>query len=66
MGDPNVHNHKRCPLFLAGHANGTIQGNLHVKTADGTPTANLFLSVLRRLGVEELETFGDSTGEISI
>ena len=22
MGDSNVHNHKRCPLFLAGHAGG--------------------------------------------
>ena len=20
MGDSNLHNHKRCPLFLAGHA----------------------------------------------
>jgi hypothetical protein len=23
MGNSNVHNHKRCPLFLAGHANGS-------------------------------------------
>ena len=22
MGNPNVHNHKRCPLFFAGHAGG--------------------------------------------
>ncbi len=26
MGDSNVHNHKRCPLFLAGHLGGTAQG----------------------------------------
>ncbi|MGH9337333.1 MAG: DUF1552 domain-containing protein, partial [Vicinamibacteria bacterium] len=31
MGDPNIHNHKRCPLFLAGHANGRLPGNLHLK-----------------------------------
>ncbi len=28
MGDSNVHNHKRLPLFLAGHANGAFKGNL--------------------------------------
>src|SRR5215469_18081123 len=31
MGDSNVHNHKRVPLFLAGHANGTLKGNLHLR-----------------------------------
>jgi hypothetical protein len=66
MGDPNVHNHKRCPLFLAGHANGKLEGNLHVKTAEGTPMANVMLSVLHRLGLDDLESFGDSTGEVAI
>jgi hypothetical protein len=66
MGDPNVHNHKRCPLFLAGHANGQFKGNLHVKAAEGTPMANAMLTILHRLGLDDLETFGDSTGELSI
>ena len=26
MGNPNVHNHKRCPLFVAGGANGQLKG----------------------------------------
>ena len=26
MGNSNVHNHKRCPLFLAGHAGGQLKG----------------------------------------
>ena len=26
MGNSNVHNHKRCPLFLAGHAGGAAEG----------------------------------------
>ena len=65
MGNPNVHNHKRCPLFLAGHGGGTFKGNLHVKTEDGTPMANTMLTALRRLGLE-IETFGDSTGEMAI
>jgi hypothetical protein len=66
MGDPNVHNHKRCPLFLAGHANGALKGNLHLKAAEGTPMANVMLTVLRRLGLDDLESFGDSTGEATI
>ena len=41
MGDPNVHNHKRCPLLLAGHAGGALKGDLHIKAADGTPMANV-------------------------
>ena len=60
MGDPNIHNHKRVPLFLAGHADGKLKGNLHLKAADGTPTANVMLSMLQMLGVEQ-ESFGDST-----
>ena len=40
MGNSNVHNHKRCPLFVAGHAGGKLKGNLHIKAADGTPMAN--------------------------
>jgi len=66
MGNPNVHNHKRCPLFLAGRAGGRLAGNLHVRAADGTPMANVFLTLLHRLGVDDVASFGDSTGEIAI
>lgn len=65
MGDSNVHNHKRVPLLLAGHGNGAFKGNLHLKTAEGTPTANAYLTLLRRLGVD-LPAIGDSTGELAI
>ena len=66
MGDSNLHNHKRCPLFLAGHANGKLAGNQHVKAKDGTSMANVMLSVLHKLGLEELDTFGDSSGALTI
>ena len=66
MGDSNIHNHKRVPLFLAGHAGGTIKGNLHVKAADGTPIANAMLTVAHKLGIEEVASFGDSTGELDL
>jgi hypothetical protein len=65
IGDPNIHNHKRCPLFLAGHANGKLEGGLHLKAEDGTPMANVMLTLLQGLGVE-LESFGDSTGTFDL
>ena len=65
MGDGNVHNHKRVPLFLAGHANGALKGNLHVRMKDSTPMANVLLTMLHKLGVD-VKSFGDSTGEVAI
>jgi hypothetical protein len=65
MGDSHVHEHKRLPLFLAGHASGKLKGNLHTRCADGTPMANVLLTLMRRLGVE-IERIGDSTGEVAI
>jgi len=66
MGDPNVHNHKRCPLFVVGGANGQLQGHLHLRAASGTPMANVMLNLIHRLGIEDMEQFGDSTGEFSL
>jgi Protein of unknown function (DUF1552) len=66
MGNSNVHNHKRCPLFLAGHAGGGLKGNLHIKAADGTPMANAMLSVLQLLGLDDMTTFGDSTAAMDL
>ena len=65
MGDANVHNHRRCPLVIIGGANGAHRGGAHVKAEDGTPMANAMLNVLNRLG-HELESFGDSSGELSV
>ncbi len=66
MGNPNVHNHKRCPLFLAGHAGGALKGGLHVKAADGTPMANVMLTLMHQLGLDDLKSIGDSTGEFEL
>lgn len=66
MGDSHVHEHLRLPIFLAGHANGMIKGNLHLKCPGGTPMANLLLTLLRRLGVDDIDKIGDSTGELAI
>jgi hypothetical protein len=66
MADPNVHNHRRCPLILLGHGNGLLKGNLHIKAADATPMANVFVTIANALGMEDVKSFGDSTGSQSI
>ena len=65
MGNSSVHNHKRCPLIYIGHANGALRGNLHVNAEAGTPMANAMLPVMRRMGLE-IESFGDSNGELTL
>ena len=66
MGDGNLHNHRRCPLLLLGHANGQLAGNVHLKAPDGTPMANVMLTLMHNLGLDSVKTFGDSTGEFSL
>jgi hypothetical protein len=66
MGNPNVHNHKRCPLLFAGRAGGQLKGGLHLRAADATPMANVFLTALHALGVDDMDRFGDSTGEFDL
>jgi hypothetical protein len=66
MADPNIHNHRRCPLVLFGHANGQLQGGVHLKAPDATPMANVMLTLLHNLGLDDMKSFGDSTGEFSL
>lgn len=66
MADGNIHNHRRCPLLLLGHGNGRLAGNMHLKAPDGTPMANVFLTLMHKLGVTDMKSFGDSTGEFAL
>jgi hypothetical protein len=66
MGDSHVHEHRRVPVFLAGRASGKIKGNLHLNCPDETPMANLLLTIMHKLGVEDLAKIGDSTGDLAI
>ena len=66
MGDSNLHNHRRCPLLLMGHANGALEGNLHLRAPDGTPMANAFVNLMQGIGHDDMRGFGDSTGEFSL
>ena len=66
MADSNLHNHRRCPLIVLGGRNAHLDGNTHIQAADGTPMANAMLSLLHGLGMDDLESFGDSTGALSL
>ena len=65
MGDSDMHDHRRLPILIAGHACGALKGNLHYVAAEGTPHANTLLTILHKLGVE-LPQIGDSTAEIAV
>lgn len=65
MANGNVHNHRNCPLIMLGGGNGANQGGMHVKAADDTPMANVMLTMMHRLGLDDVKTFGDSTGAFS-
>src|SRR5258708_6171338 len=49
MGDSNIHNHKRVPLVLAGHAGGNLRGGVHIKPPAAPPTPNPLLSLFHHL-----------------
>ena len=66
MADPNLHDHRRCPLLIVGHANGALEGGLHLRAPEGTPMANVFVDLMQRLGHDEIESFGDSTGAFDL
>lgn len=65
MGDPNLHNHRRCPLILMGRANGALEGGLHLRAPTGTPMANVFVALMQGIG-HDLTGFGDSTGAFAL
>ncbi len=66
MADANLHNHRRAPLLFLGHGNGLLQGDVHIKAPDDTPMANAMLSLLHMMGVDDLGSFGDSDGLLSL
>ena len=61
--DGMSHAHHDLPVLLAGRGGGTIKQGRHVRDAKNTPMANLFLSMLDRMGAPA-ERLGDSTGRL--
>jgi hypothetical protein len=65
ISNGNIHSYDDLPIILAGGAGGQISGGVHHRYADGTPMANLYLTLLDKLGVG-VENFGDSTGRLEL
>ncbi len=61
MSNSNIHNHGPLPVLVAGGAAGKMKGGRHIKTPEGTPMANLLMSILDKAGVPQ-DSVGDSTG----
>jgi hypothetical protein len=62
ISDGNRHGHEKLPILLAGgRAAGLSAGRRH--DYKGEPLANLYLSLLERMGVDA-DALGDSTGKL--
>lgn len=66
MANGNVHNHRNCPFIMLGKGNGALEGGVHLKAPDNTPMANVMLTMMHRLGMDDVKSFGDSTGEFAL
>jgi hypothetical protein len=57
--------HNNLPVLLMGGAAAGIKGNRHVRFPEDTPTTNLYLTLLDKLGVP-VDHLGDSTGKLEL
>ncbi len=63
MGEANIHDNTNLPIILAG---GGFKHGQHIAFSrnHNTPLCNLFVTMLRRLGIET-DSFGSSAGHIA-
>jgi hypothetical protein len=64
IADGSEHSHVNLPILIAGKGNGQLKTGRFLKSADGTPVTNLWLTLLDRMDVHP-ETVGDSTGRLA-
>ncbi len=63
ISDGNRHNHDDLPVLLAGRGGGAVTSGRHIRY-NRAPIANLFLSMLRSVGVQDASFGADSTGTL--
>ena len=64
MANSDLHNNYPLPVILVGGGAGALKGGQQIELPERTTVSNLHLTVLNKAGLE-LESFGDSTGEIA-
>lgn len=65
LSDGNDHLLQNLPVTLIGGGRGQHKGDRHLVYPEGTPMANLYLTILDQFGIS-LESFGDSTGRLDL
>ena len=65
MSNSNLHSMYDVPTLVVGGAAARVRGGRHLKVPQGTPLANLQLTLLEKAGVR-IERFGDSTGQLNL
>ena len=65
ISDSNTHFHDDLPIALVGGTMAGLRAGRHVRYAEGTPLANLWVTTLAMLGVT-VDSFGDSNGAIEL
>ncbi len=61
----DLHVYTDLPTVIAGTGGGKISTDHHLKSKEGTPIANLFLSIAQIMGVKT-DRFADSTGALNL
>jgi hypothetical protein len=64
ISDSNTHFHDDLPIALIAGKDTGITGGRFIRHSKGTPLANLYVSVLDKLGVP-VDNFGNSTGKLT-
>jgi hypothetical protein len=61
MGNGDIHSQWNVPVALLGGGRGTLKGGRHIVYKEGTPLANLHVTMLNKMGIET-ESFGGELG----
>jgi hypothetical protein len=63
ISDSNTHFHDDLPIAMLGGTAAGLRGGRHIRYPMGTPLANLWQTVLDKMGIP-VDQIGDSTGTL--